>query len=79
MYSLEGGIVVYIGSKDGLGNTLIIQGTDGTDYWYSNLENIGVNLYDYIEKDTLLGVTKDEYVILTFVKDGEYVNYEKFI
>ena len=78
-HSLCGGIVVYIGNKDKLGNTIIIQGNDGIDYWYSNLDNLSVNLYDYIEKDILLGVSKNEYVYLTFVKDGEYINYEEFI
>ena len=70
-YSLCGGIVVYIVEKEKLGNTIIIQGTDGIDYWYSNLENISVNLYDYIEKDILLGTTKDEFIYLTFV----YLNF----
>lgn len=79
MYSLCGGIVVYIGEKEGLGSTLIIQGTDGVDYWYSNLENLSVVLYDYIEKDTLLGVSKSDEIYLTFVKNGEYINYEEFI
>ena len=78
-YSLCGGIVVYIGEKEDLGNTIIIQGTDGIDYSYSNLENLSVDLYDYIEKDILLGVSKTEYVYLSFKKDGEYLNYEKFI
>lgn len=79
MYSLCGGIVVYIGEKDGLGDTVIIQGTDGVDYWYSNLENLSVNLYDYIESDTLIGVSKSDEIYLTFVKNGEYLNYEEFV
>lgn len=79
MYSLCGGIVVYIGEKDGLGDTIIIQGTDGVDYWYSNLENLSVGLYDYIENDTLIGVSKSDNIYLTFVKDGEYISYEEFI
>ena len=79
MYSLCGGIVVYIGDKENLGNTVIIQGTDGVDYWYSNLENLSVNLYDYVEKKTLLGVSKGENIYLTFVKNGKYIDYEEFI
>ena len=79
MYSLCGGIVVYIGEKEGLGETVIIQGTDGVDYWYSNLENLSVNLYDYIEKSVLIGTSKDQNIYLTFVKNGEYVNYEEYI
>ena len=77
--SLCGGIVVYIGEKEKLGNTVIIQGTDGVDYWYSNLENLSIKLYDYIEKDTLIGTTISDNVYLTFVKNGEYINYEEFI
>lgn len=79
MKSLCGGIVVYIGDKEGLGNTIIIQGTDGVDYWYSNLDNLSIKLYDYIEKDVLIGSTKNEYVYLTFLKDGKYLDYEKYI
>lgn len=79
MKSLCGGIVVYIGNKEGLDNTVIIQGTDGVDYWYSNLDNLSVKLYDYIEKDILIGNTKDEYIYLTFLKDGKYLDYEKYI
>ena len=77
--SLCGGIVVYIGEKEKLGNTVIIQGTDGVDYWYSNLENLSVKLYDYIEKDTLIGTSISDNIYLTFVKNGEYINYEEFI
>ena len=79
MKSLCGGIVVYIGDKEKLGNTVIIQGTDGVDYWYSNLDNLSVKLYDYIEKDVLIGNTKNEYIYLTFLKDGKYLDYEKYI
>ena len=79
LYSLSGGIVVYIGNKEGLGNTVIIQGTDGVDYWYSNIDNLSVGLYDYIEKNKIIGVSMEENIYLTFVKDGEYVDYEEYI
>ena len=35
---LNGGIVVFIGEKEGYGNTLILQGNDGIDYWYGKFE-----------------------------------------
>jgi len=79
LYTLNGGIVVYIGEKEGLNKTVIIQGTDGIDYWYSNIENLSVNLYDYVEKDTLLGTSITDKIYLTFIKDGEYLNYEEYI
>ena len=77
--SLCGGMVVYIGEKEKLGNTVIIQGTDGVDYWYSNINNLSVKLYDYIEKDTLIGTSIDDNIYLSFVKNGVYQNYEDYI
>ena len=79
VYTLCGGIVVYIGNKEGLGNTVVVQGTDGVDYWYSNIDNLSVKLYDYIENKTIIGSSKDEYIYLTFLKDGEYIDYEDYI
>ena len=79
MHTLNSGIVVYIGNKEGLGNTVIIQGIDGVDYWYSNIENLSINLYDYVEKDVVLGTSINEYIYLTFVSNGEYLDYEKYI
>ena len=78
-HSLCGGIVVYIGEKEGLGNTVIVQGIDGIDYWYSNLDNLNVNLYDDIENNVIIGVSKNDLVYLTIVKDGEYMDYEEYI
>ena len=77
--SLCGGMVVYIGNKEKLGNTVIIQGNDGVDYWYSNISNLSVKLYDYIEKDTLIGTSVDDNIYLTFIKNGQYQEYEKYI
>ena len=77
--SLMGGIVVYIGEKEGLGNTVIVQGTDGIDYWYSNIDNLSVSLYDYIEKDKIIGISMSDSIYLTFLKDGEYIDYEEYI
>ena len=43
--SLGGGIVVFVGEKEGFNKTIIIQGSDGYDIWYGNLENIDINIY----------------------------------
>ena len=77
--TLNGGIVVYIGDKDGYGNTLILQGNDGIDYWYGGITNISVNLYDYIEKDTLIGETVNDYLYLVLQKNGEFIKYEEIL
>lgn len=73
------GIVVYLGEKENFGNTIIIQGSDGIDYWYGNLENISVKLYDYVEQDYILGNNLDNYFYMAFAKNGEYLNYEDFV
>jgi len=74
-----GGIVVFIGEKDGYGNTLILQGNDGIDYWYGGITNLNVNLYDYLEKDTLIGETGDNYLYLILQKDGKFISYDEYI
>lgn len=76
---LNGGIVIFIGEKDNYNNTIIIQGNDGIDYWYGNITNISVNLYDYLEKDTLIGESIDNYIYLVLQKDGNYINYEEIL
>lgn len=77
--SLNGGIVIFIGNKDNYGNTIIIQGNDGIDYWYGSITNSNINLYDYIEKNTLIGETNEDYLYLILQKDGKYLNYEEYI
>lgn len=76
---INGGIVVFIGEKEGYGNTLILQGNDGIDYWYGGITNLNVNLYDYLEKDTLIGEVDHEYLYLVLQKDGKYLNYEEIL
>lgn len=75
--SLTSGIVIYVGSKDNLGNTVIIQGSDGFDIWYSNIENINVSLYDYIDAKTIIGEASN-YIYLTITKDNKYFTYEEY-
>lgn len=76
--SLASGVVVFIGEKDDYGTTVIVQGIDGADIWYGNLTNVSVKLYDYIEKNTLLGeVNKDE-LYLVIKKNNEYIKYEDY-
>ena len=76
--SLTSGVVVFIGEKDDYGNTVIVQGVDGADIWYGNLDNISVKLYDYIEKNTLLGEINDNRLYLVIKKNNEYIKYEDY-
>lgn|SRR5574344_851384 len=72
------GIVIFIGEKEGYGNTVIIEQYDGIDVWYSNLKEVDVNLYDYIETNALIG-SVDNTLYLVYKKDGKVLNYEDFI
>ena len=74
----ERGIVVFIGEKEGYGNTIIIQRIDGIDEWYGGIVNTNVKLYDYVEKGELLGEA-EEYLYLIYKKDGNILNYEEYL
>lgn len=76
--NITSGVVVFSGEKDNYGNTVIIQGIDGVDIWYGNLENVSISLYDYIETGNVIGQTKDEYLYLVIKKDNEYIKYENY-
>ncbi len=71
------GIVVYVGQKDDYNNTVIIQGSDGYDIWYGNLDDVNVTIYDYINKNTIIGETDNLY--LKVVKDGKIVKIDDYL
>lgn len=75
---ITSGIVVFIGEKEELGNTIIIQGNDGYDIWYSNITDTNITIYDYIESGTILGTSNSEDIYLTISKDGKYLSYEEY-
>ena len=76
---IEEGLVVYIGEKENYGNVIIIEGIDGIDIWYGNIETTSVKLYDYVEKSTYLGQTKDNNLYLVYSKDGKFLNYKEYL
>ncbi len=76
---LESGIVVFIGEKEGYGNTVIIEGIDGVAVWYSNIKSVKVNMYDYVEKGSLLGEVNNKKLYLVFQKEDKYLDYKKYI
>lgn len=75
---IASGIVVFIGEKEDLGNTIIIQGNDGVDIWYSNITENDIKVYDYVEAGSILGSSNSEAIYLTINKDGEFINYEDY-
>ena len=74
---LKDGLVVYVGEKEEYGNTIIVSGSDGIDIWYSNMDNINIKLYDYLEKGSLIGESSN--LVLVYKKDGEVLNYNDYI
>lgn len=75
---ITSGIVVFIGEKNDYGNTVIIQGNDGVDIWYSNITDTDIKVYDYIESGSILGTSNSDYIYLTINKDGKYISYEEY-
>ena len=75
---LEEGMVVFVGEKENYGKTVIIENLDGVDYWYGNISNTSLKLYDYVGKGSLIGeVNNDLYMV--FSMDGKYLDYEEYI
>lgn len=77
--AIEGGIIVFMGDKDDLGKTVIIQGNDGIDIWYSNIEVTEYSLYDYVSKGDILGISLSDNYLVTIKKDDKTLNYEEYI
>lgn len=76
--AIESGIVVFVGTKDDYGKTVIIEQTDGVSTWYGNIDNINVSLYDYVSKGELLGeANKSFYMVLE--KNGKHLKFDEYI
>ena len=76
---IASGIVVFIGEKEDLGNTIIIQGNDGVDIWYSNITDTDIKVYDYLESGNILGTSNSDDIYITISKDGEFMSYEEYM
>lgn len=75
---LESGVVVFIGDKEEYGKVVMIEQIDGVTSWYGNIDNISVDLYDYVSKGEFLGEAKGDYIYLVFEKKGSYLNYKEY-
>lgn len=76
---LESGIVIFLGEKEGYGNTVVVEQVDGIDVYYSNVSVSNIKLYDYVEKGELLGEVQDKKLYLLFQKDGKFLDYKEYI
>ncbi len=77
--AFESGIIIFIGEKEDYGNTIIVQQIDGINLWYSNITNNNLKMYDYVDKGMLLGEVIDNNLYLIFEKEGEFLDYTKYI
>ena len=59
--------------------TVIIEDENGIDHIYGNLDNVNVKLYDYVDKNDLLGTASNNTLYLLFSKDGKYLDYKEFL
>lgn len=76
---IKEGMIIYIGEKENYGNVIIIEGIDGVDIWYGNMEKTTVKLYDYVDAGTYLGTTKNNYLYLAYQKDGKFLDYQEYL
>ena len=76
--SISSGIVVFKGSKDDITNLVIVQGADGYDIWYGNLENINVSIYDFVTENALIGTSIKSFY-LAINKDKKFYSYDEYI
>ena len=76
---IEEGMVIYIGEKENYGNVIIIEGINGIEIWYGNIESTTVKLYDYVEKGNYLGATKNNDLYLAYSKDGKFLDYKEHL
>lgn len=74
----ESGVVIYRGYKENFKNTVIIQGIDNYNIWYGNLKDINVNLYEYVEKNSLIGSADGKVVYILIEKDDKFYTYEDY-
>lgn len=77
--TIASGLLVFLGEKEGYGKVAIIQGVDGVDIWYGGIMDTDYKLYDYIESNSIIGNTIEDYYYLLFLKDGQYLKYEEYI
>lgn len=76
---LESGVIIFIGNKDDLGNTVIVEQVNGVEALYSNINSSNYKLYDYVEKGELIGEVLNKKLILQFQRNGEFLNYKEFV
>ena len=55
-----------------------MQGVDGVDIWYSNIDISKLTLMDYVNKGEFLSTTLSDKLYLTLERGNEYIKYEDY-
>ncbi|MFE0503592.1 peptidoglycan DD-metalloendopeptidase family protein [Peribacillus butanolivorans] len=53
--SINEGVVIFAGEKEGIGKTVVIQHANKSESWYGQLEKIDVKLYEFVKKGNEVG------------------------
>ena len=77
--TLESGVIIYIGDKENYGKTITVEQVDGIITSYTNIDIKNYKLYDYVEKGDIIGMTFNNKLIISFQKEGKYLDYQKYI
>jgi stage IV sporulation protein FA len=83
--AINDGIVIFAGTKEGIGKTIIIQHSNNSESWYGQLESFDVALYDPVKKGKQIGqMTRSEddskgTFYLAIKENGEFVDPKKVI
>ncbi len=77
--SINNGIVVFIGEKEGIGKVITIEQDDGITLTYGNISNSNLKLYDYVIKGKFLGEVNGTTLYLTILKDNQYLDVETYL
>jgi len=59
-------------------DSITIQSKDDLTILYKNINNINVDLYDYVESGEILGEASNK-IYIEFKKNGKYTSYEKYL
>lgn len=83
--AIKDGKVIFAGTKEGIGKTIIIQHENNSESWYGQLESFDVALYDSVKKGDQIGeVMRSEdgskgTFYLAVKENGTFVNPKKVI
>ena len=78
IFAIKSGIVIKKGKKDNYKTMITIQDKNGLNITYGCLDDVNVELYDYVEKGEVLGIC-DKQLYLIFEKDNKYLSYEEYL